>query len=134
MRSIGIAGRMGLTTILALASAVAVPAARVAADDPGTAVTDWNVNATTAIVVVAKQPPAAAILSYAMVQGAVYDAVNAIDGGHQPYLVAPAANGTESESAAAAQAAHDVLVALFPAQAATLDAQLAASLAAVPDG
>ena len=40
------------------------------------------------------QPPHAAALSLAMVQGAVYDAVNAIDGGHQPYLVAPPAAGT----------------------------------------
>jgi hypothetical protein len=133
MRSIGIAGRMGLTAVIALASAAALPAAPVAAGEPATAVTDWNVNATTAIVGVAKQPPAAAILSYAMVEGAVYDAVNAIDRGHQPYLAEPAATGTESETAAAAQAAHDVLVSLFPAQALTLDAQLATSLGAVTD-
>src|SRR4029078_12318441 len=89
--------------------------------DPADAVLDWNVNATTAIVTVAKQPPASAILSYAMVEGAVYDAVNAIDGGHRPSLVAPAATGSESKTAAAAQAAHDVLVGLFPDQAETLD-------------
>ena len=40
----------------------------------------------------AGQPPHVAALSLAMVQGAVYDAVNAIDGGHQPYLVAPPAD------------------------------------------
>jgi hypothetical protein len=42
-------------------------------------VTDWNDAASTAIVGVAKQPPPVAVLSFAMVQGAVYDAVDAID-------------------------------------------------------
>ena len=75
-----------------------MPATVGAAGESSAAVLDWNVNATTAIVTVAKQPPAAAILSYAMVEGAVYDAVNAIDGRHQPYLAAPAANGSESKA------------------------------------
>lgn len=39
-----------------------------------------------------------------------------------------------SETAALARAAHDVLVEYFPASAGTLDAKLAESLAAVPDG
>jgi PAP2 superfamily protein len=134
-RTIPLRTRLALASVLALAWASAVPAGLVtAAGEPADAVLDWNVNATTAIVAVAKQPPAAAILSYAMVQGAVYDAINAIDGGHELYLVAPAASGTESKAAAAATAAHDVLVGLFPAQTAQLDAQLAASLVAVPDG
>ena len=47
-----------------------------------------------------------------MVHGAIYDAVNAIDGGHEPYLSGlPSAPGA-SKAAAVAQAAHDVLVAL----------------------
>src|SRR5262249_38488529 len=125
---------IALTSVLAIGSGGAGSARVFAAGESSAAVLDWNVNATTAIVTVAKQPPAAAILSYAMVEGAVYDAVNAIDGGHQPYLAAPAANGSESKSAAAAAAAHHVLVGLFPGQAATLDAQLATSLAAVPNG
>ena len=49
-------------------------------------------------------------LSLAMVQGAVYDAVNAIDGGHQPYLVSPPANASDSKEAAVATAAFRVLV------------------------
>jgi hypothetical protein len=135
MRSIRIGRQIALASVLALGSAGAVPAGLVTATgESAAAVLDWNVNATTAIVAVAKQPPASAILSYAMVQGAVYDAVNAINGGHQPYLVAPAATGSESKAAAAATAAHDVLVSIFPAQAATLDAQLAASLAGIPNG
>jgi hypothetical protein len=70
-----------------------------------------------------------------MVQGAVYDAVNAIDGGHEPYLVKPAASPGDSQEAAVATAAYRVLLAVAPAsQAATLDAQYAAALAAVPEG
>lgn len=97
-------------------------------------VLEWNINASNAIVTVARQPPHSAILSFAMVQGAVYDAVNAIAGGYEPYLVAPSANASDSKAAAVAAAAHGVLVALFPAQAGTLDAQYAATLAEVPDG
>jgi hypothetical protein len=70
-----------------------------------------------------------------MVHGAVFDAVNGIEGGYAPYLVTRRAPSWASEEAAAAVAAHDVLVGLMPAtQQATLDAALASSLAAVPDG
>jgi hypothetical protein len=41
---------------------------------------------------------------------------------------------TSSETAAVAQAAHDVLVEYFPAASSSLDAKLADSLAGVPDG
>ena len=51
------------------------------------AVTDWNLIASNSIVVTAAQPPPVSVLHFAMVHGAVYDAVNAIDRGHQPYLV-----------------------------------------------
>jgi hypothetical protein len=129
-----VGSRLALASVLALGSGAVPTHIAVAAGESPAAVLDWNVNATTAIVTVAKQPPAAAILSYAMVQGAVYDAVNAIAGGYEPYLVSPASNGSESKGAAASVAAHDVLVSLFPAQAATLDAQLVASLADIPDG
>ena len=55
-----------------------------------------------------------------MVQAAVYDAVQAIDRRFKPYYVKiPGASG--SPAAAAAKAAHDVLVNRFPAQAASLD-------------
>ena len=96
-------------------------------------VTDWNAYASTAIVVNAGQPPPAAVLSFAMVQGAVYDAVNAIDRGHRPYLSQPAATPTDSKEAAAATAAFRVLVGLFPTQQSTLQPLYDASLAAVKD-
>jgi len=56
------------------------------------AVTDWNLIASNAIVVTGGQPPPVSALSFAMVQAAVYDAVNAIDRGHQPYLPEPPSN------------------------------------------
>ena len=51
------------------------------------AVTQWNLNATNALMVTAAQPPQQSVLHMAMVHGAVYDAVNAIDGGHEGYLL-----------------------------------------------
>ena len=103
----------------------------------GNAAIEWNAIATTAA---AGQPPHVAPLSLAMVQGAVYDAVNAIDGGHQPYLISPPANASDSKEAAVATAAFRVLVGfpnlpgLFPSQISTLQPLYDASLADVADG
>src|SRR5882672_7998301 len=93
-----------LAITLALAAFAAPKIAR--AD----AVTDWNAIASTAIVATAGQSPHAAPLSFAMVHGAVYDAVNAIDRGYQPYLAQPPSNPTDSKEAATAAAAFRVLV------------------------
>jgi hypothetical protein len=74
----------------------------------------------------------------AMVQGAVYDAVNAIHRGYQPYLVDVEALDIDpqaSYSAAIATAAHHVLVALVAAdRVAALDAALGATLAPIAEG
>jgi hypothetical protein len=111
-----------LPSVMALAL-VALASSPVARAD---AVTDWNLIASNAIVVTAGQPPPVSVLHFAMVHGAVYDAVNAIDRGHRPYLVQPDANPTDSKEAAAATAAFRVLVGfpdlpgLFPAQQPTL--------------
>jgi membrane-associated phospholipid phosphatase len=72
--------------------------------------------------------------SAAIVQTAVYEAVNAIDGSYIPYLVNIPAPPWASEEAAAAEAAHDALVGLFPAQKPVLDLELKASLQDIPDG
>src|ERR1700731_1786045 len=67
--------------------------------------------------------------SFAIMHAAVYDAVNAIDRTHKPYLVRlTPASRFASQDAAAASAAHDVLVALYPNFQAVLDAQLQQSL------
>jgi PAP2 superfamily len=102
------------------------------------AATTWNRIASGAIMNPAPggagQPPHVAVLSLAMVQGAVYDAVNAIDGGRQPYLVAPSAEPWYSKEAAVAAAAFRVLVGLFPAQESALLVEYNAALAAIDDG
>jgi hypothetical protein len=103
------------------------------------AVTDWNLIASNAIVTTAGQPPPVSALSFAMVQGAVYDAVNAIDRGHRPYLVQPPSNPTDSKEAAAATASFRVLVGfdnlpgLFPSQLPTLQPVYDAYIAGLPD-
>jgi PAP2 superfamily len=114
--------------VLAALVALATPA--VARAD---AVTDWNAIASTAIVTNAGQPPHQASLAFAMVQGAVYDAVNAITGGYRPYLARPVANPWDSQDAAAATAAYRVLASLFPSQAGGLQTTYAAYVAGLPD-
>src|SRR5215218_8491748 len=83
------------------------------------AVADWNAIAVQATIT-GTRPGATGALDIAMAQAAVYDAVQAIEGRYEPYHTSiPGASG--SPVAAAAKAAHDVLVNRFPAQAAFLD-------------
>ena len=92
------------------------------------AVLDWNlyavqalINAGTAAPPGVGQPPPVSVLHLAIVQAAVYDAVNMIDGSRKPYLDGlPAAPASASKSAAVATAAHDVLVGLKGAGGASL--------------
>lgn len=73
--------------------------------------------------------------SFAIRQGAIYDAVNAIDRKHRPYVVSLSEESPNaSEEAAAAAAAHEVLLALYPAFKTNLDTELQKSLAQVADG
>ncbi|HEU0133128.1 MAG TPA: vanadium-dependent haloperoxidase [Mycobacteriales bacterium] len=77
---------------------------------------------------------AAAARLYAMVEVAMYDAVNGLPttvDRHAPALVPPSPGAAGDPVAAAAGAAHDVLAALYPARAAAYDARLAADLATV---
>lgn len=69
----------------------------------------------------------------AMVHIAMHDALNAIRPKYEQYAYTGRSYGADPVAAAAA-AAHDVLVAVYPAQQATLDAELATWLATVPDG
>ncbi len=73
--------------------------------------------------------------SFAILHAAIYDAVNAIDRRHKPYLVTvPQVSPSASQEAAAAAAAHEVLVELYPAFKTTLDGELQQSLAQIADG
>ena len=71
--------------------------------------------------------------SFAIFHAAIYDAVNSIDRTHAPYLIRLSSRAASQEAAAAA-AAHEVLIGLYPSFSAQLDAQLQQSLAQVPDG
>ena len=82
-------------------------------------VVDWNVVAAQAIAAAARPSPAN-VFDYAMVHLAMHDAIQAIEGRFDRYC-AGVPNGSGSSIAAAAAAAHDVLVGLFPAQTGTLD-------------
>src|SRR5215510_16457345 len=85
-------------------------------------VTDWNtiaVSTVSADRVVNRQSR-----DMAMVHAAMFDAMNAIRPQYTPAMVSIRARGYASREAAAAQAAHDVLGALFPAAQADLDAAL----------
>ena len=100
-------------------------------------VVQWNKNL---LVIVrtpgAQSPTIHSTRSFAMMHAAIYDAVNAIDGSHQPYLVhLSGISPNASQDAAAAQAAHDVLVSLYPNPTfqATFDNELQQSLAQIPD-
>ncbi len=122
------------------------------AGPPHEAVLDWNLNALDALFNSpaavpptrpgAGQTPPVAAQHLAMVHGAIYDAVNMIDRGHEPFLKnLPGAPRWGSKSAAASTAAYKVLTGLTPAQAALPAATLTwvtdaytASLAAIPNG
>jgi len=73
--------------------------------------------------------------SFAIMHAAIYDAVNAIDGTHTPYLVHfTDVSRSASQDAAAAVAAHEVLLTLYPHFQPQLDAQLLQALAQIPEG
>lgn len=97
-------------------------------------VLNWSGHARSALAAeTGNQDPLVGTRTLAMVHLAMHDAVNAVDRRYQPYAYTTM-NAQADAVAAAASAAHGVLAGLFPAQAASLDAKLADSLAAVPDG
>jgi hypothetical protein len=135
-----------MTRCGAVAVALTFLALLTAASARADTVRDWNAhalealaNAPNAPVPGAGQTPPVAELHLAMTQGAVYDALNAIERRHRPYLAGlPRASRWASKDAAAATAAHNVLVGLVPALPTgvrdRLDVLYAASIAAIPAG
>jgi hypothetical protein len=107
-----------LRTCAAVAIGAIMLAAPASAGDD--AVSDWNAIAVQATITGGRPGPTG-ILDVAVVQAAVYDAVQAIEKKYEPYYV-EIQGASGSPVAAAAKAAHDVLVNRFPAQAASLDA------------
>lgn len=120
-----------LVLVLPLTMALAPPITSSAHADT---VTDWNAIMEATVTEPPRNPNFQTRWG-AIVQLAVFEAVNAIEGDYEPYLggliVAPAG---ASPDAAAIAAAHLTLVTLRPGSAVALDAARAASLAAIPDG
>lgn len=97
-------------------------------------VVQWNKNLLAIVRTPGAQPATIhPTRSFAIMHAAIYDAVNSIDRKHRPYLVRFRASRHASQEAAAAVAAHDVLIALYPAFESALDAELQQSLAQIPD-
>jgi len=81
------------------------------------AVLDWNaIAADTVSKAAPPRPVPVSFLDMAVVQAAVYDAVEAIGGKFKPYQV-QISGASGSAEAAAAKAAHDVLINIFQPQA-----------------
>ena len=99
-------------------------------------VVQWNRNLLAIVRTPGAQPATIhPTRSFAILHAAIYDAVNAIDQTHKPYAVKfSGVPRRASQPAAADAAAHDVLVALYPAFTSTLDAEFQQSLTLVPDG
>src|SRR5580693_89904 len=97
------------------------------------AVLDWNLIAVNTSIANGQNPFAQARYA-AIVQLAVFEAVNAITRDYQPYLGSIVAPHGASADAAAIQAAYRVLSTYFPASASTLSTARANSLALIPDG
>jgi len=96
------------------------------------AITVWNENAVT-IATPRKSPPAPQ-RAVAMVQVAMFDAVNSIERRYRPYLAQFPAAPTASKEAAAAAAAGAVLAGLFPNAEKQTHDLMASYLAALPEG
>ena len=104
-----------------------------AAADPKV-VSDWNAVAFDTIIVDAGKANAEAFMWFAFEQAAVYNAVVGITRRYELYNWNARGPRGASPQAAAAVAAHDVLLEYFPASQGRLDTALAASLAEIPDG
>jgi hypothetical protein len=96
------------------------------------AVLDWNTIAVNTAVA-NKQNPFAQARYGAIVQLAVFEAVNSITQDYQPYIGSISAPAGASAEAAAIEAAYRVLSTYFPASQAALDADRANSLLAIAD-
>ena len=97
-------------------------------------VSDWNAVAFDTIIVDAGKANAEAFMWFAFEQAAVYNAVVGITRRYELYNWNVRGPRRASPQAAAAVAAHDVLLEYFPASQGRLDTALAASLAEIPDG
>jgi len=97
----------------------------------GDAVTDWNTYLEQAVYATGEGAPTQP-RSAAIVHTAIFDAVNGIARKYEPFFVKQWAHPGSRQEAAAAQAAYEVLIKLYPSQKAVLDSHLVESLANIP--
>ncbi|MEX2317682.1 MAG: vanadium-dependent haloperoxidase [Pirellulales bacterium] len=101
-------------------------------------VTDWNSTLRKVIKddgtanSPARADPGWSTRAATMMNTAMYDAFQSVNRTHKPFLYTPLTPGA-SETAAAAQAAHDVLLDVYPLQADTINAALTATLTGLPN-
>ncbi|WIX98959.1 vanadium-dependent haloperoxidase [Amycolatopsis mongoliensis] len=110
------------------------PAAAAAPARPGGAdvVLAWNRALLTTVRTAGLQPATVhPTRAFALLHAAMHDAVVATAGTGRPYLFTVDVPGAAAPEAAAAQAAHDVLAALYPTRAGEFASLLAGQLAAV---
>ena len=140
-----VAGSIGLVVVigavvagLVLSSALETRASGNAANGSsasGTIVIAWNKELLHIVQTPGTQPATVhPTRSYAILHAAIYDAVVSITRDAPAYLFSVPAPSSARADAAAAEAGHDVLVALYPKWKAALDQQLAFELATIPDG
>src|SRR6266436_3896146 len=137
--SIGIVLVIGaLVATLVLTSTLKVGASSNTANafnGSGAVVIAWNKELLHIVLTPGAQPATVhPTRSYAILHAAIYDAVVSITRDAPPFLFSVNAPSTARAGAAAAQAGHDTLVALYPTMKATLDQQLASELATIPNG
>jgi hypothetical protein len=121
---------MRLRTLLLLAASAICSIATPATAD---AVSDWSEKAER-FVVEAKMPPPRAGRATAMVQIAVFEALNSITPHYRPYRAPLPVHGHESPDAAVAAAAAGVMARLDPEKAAAIQTDLAHYVASLPPG
>jgi hypothetical protein len=109
------------------------PASAASAVNP---VIEWNRTLLVIVRTAGAQPSTIhSTRSFAMLHAAIFDAVNNIDRDFEPYAVRhPHVLRRASATAAADQAAHDVLISLYPVFATALDSELQQDLAQIPYG
>ena len=113
------------------------PGVRRRAFRPGSGhlVVTWNKELIKILGVPGEQPATVhPTRSFALLQAAEYDAVNSITHHDRPYLFTVRAPRDARPDAAADQAAHDVLAALYPSMRGELGAVLHTELAKIPGG
>jgi hypothetical protein len=141
--------RVSIAAAVALVVVLSGFAAPARGEPAGNAVAEWNliaVNTLVALPAPAGGAPPASQIHMGMTQGAVYDAVNAIEPKHhRPYLLKRRFSAKASREAAVATAAYGVLSSIvstvpasipFPNRESLLDSlatQYAASLATIPN-